>query len=60
MVTCMEVPISELRGELFSLQKASRCRFRFLDCRAFVDEGVIRILDFEALPVQPYAAISYV
>jgi Heterokaryon incompatibility protein (HET) len=60
MVTCMEVPVGELRGELFSLQKASRCRFRFLDCRAFVDEGVIRILDFEALPVQPYATISYV
>ena len=34
-------------------------RFRFIACSDFVDNGLLRVVEYETLPVTKYAAVSY-
>ncbi|KAK7036799.1 hypothetical protein VNI00_011465 [Paramarasmius palmivorus] len=36
------------------------CRYRFIDCLAFVRDEVLQLVETKTLPVQAYAAISHV
>ncbi|KAK7752484.1 hypothetical protein SLS62_005637 [Diatrype stigma] len=55
-----EVPYEDLGKTPLVLDHVPPHRFRFLDCKAYVEEKALRILDFKALPERRYAAVSYV
>lgn len=40
--------------------RATRCRYRLVDCAQFRDKEIIRILEFSEFPPIAYTAISYV
>ncbi|RYP25810.1 hypothetical protein DL767_008269 [Monosporascus sp. MG133] len=55
-----EVPYADLGKAPLVLDYVPPHRFRFLDCKAYVDKKALRILDFTTLPVGRYVAVSYV
>ncbi|KAK3353379.1 hypothetical protein B0T25DRAFT_544359 [Lasiosphaeria hispida] len=56
----LEVPFTDIGNGPLSLAGASPYRFRFLDCNEFVQEIALRLVEFEFLPEDRYAAVSYV
>ncbi|TFK92169.1 hypothetical protein K466DRAFT_257179 [Polyporus arcularius HHB13444] len=38
---------------------ATPCRLRLIDCEAFTERGILRLLEFTDFPMVPYSAISY-
>ncbi|KAJ6473294.1 hypothetical protein C8R45DRAFT_411037 [Mycena sanguinolenta] len=53
-------PIDALRGSLLDLSlHATPCRYRFFDCKAFVEENKLMIYESENLSDAPYTTISY-
>jgi len=52
------IPLSRLAGTVFSLNATPR-RFRFVDCRSLLRDGLLKVREMEALPAT-YAAVSYV
>ncbi|KAM0703947.1 hypothetical protein Q7P35_008953 [Cladosporium inversicolor] len=59
MAVCKVYSFRRDRESPFSLAECNPCRFRFLECNALLDEEIIRISEYTALPKQ-YATISYV
>ncbi|RYP43054.1 hypothetical protein DL768_010112 [Monosporascus sp. mg162] len=55
-----EVPYADLGKAPLILDYVPPHRFRFLDCKAYVDKKALRVLDFTTLPVGRYTAVSYV
>jgi hypothetical protein len=41
-------------------QTGTRCRYRLIDCAAFVDHGKLIVREYVDFPQVPYAAVSYV
>ncbi|KAJ7211926.1 hypothetical protein B0H12DRAFT_1061749 [Mycena haematopus] len=68
--SCRPVPVSwqeiyvsyldDLRGSLLDLSlHATPCRYRFFDCKAFVEENRLIIYESDDLSDLPYTTISY-
>lgn len=56
----LEIPLERLTTTPFDLGLyASPLRFRFLDCRSFIENKLLRIFEFDSLPSHQYSAISY-
>lgn len=56
-----ERPLDELRnGSVDISTVATPRRYRFVDCQAFIEQQMLRIVEFEWMPVISYSAISYV
>lgn len=60
--TVVEIPLTKLDGYTVSIeQTATPQRFRLLDCTAFIDSGILRVIEFFEFKPKAvrYAAISY-
>lgn len=55
-----EVPYEDLGKAPLVLDYVPPHRFRFLDCKAYVEQKALRVLDFTTLPEGRYVAVSYV
>jgi hypothetical protein len=60
VASVLEIPFEDLGKIPLSLADIPPYHFRFLDCRALVQQTVLRVLNFEKLPAGRYTAISYV
>ncbi|KAL6901156.1 hypothetical protein GGI43DRAFT_404158 [Trichoderma evansii] len=58
--TILHINFGDIIDQPLALTGATKFRFRFLDIGALVHESAIHVLEFEQLPVEPYAIISYV
>ncbi|EKM55707.1 uncharacterized protein PHACADRAFT_61990, partial [Phanerochaete carnosa HHB-10118-sp] len=59
----LTLALDKLRDTTVNLQEyATEERYRFIDCTAFIDQGVLRILETTVLPADPnfYTTVSYV
>ena len=57
----LDVPLSEIPGSLFDISAvASPCCLRFIDCRAFVNNQRLRLVEVTDLRRTAFSAISYV
>lgn len=55
-----EVPLFEVPGSVLDISAVTPCRLRFIDCRAFVDDQMLRIVEVMDLRGEAFSAISYV
>jgi hypothetical protein len=55
-----EVPLFEVPGSVLDISTVAPCRLRFIDCCAFVDEQMLRIVEIVDLRGEAFSAISYV
>ncbi|KDQ10577.1 hypothetical protein BOTBODRAFT_178061 [Botryobasidium botryosum FD-172 SS1] len=58
----LEIPLSGLTGTTINPDEgATPCRFRFLDCAAFIDSSVLCVIEYpeESLREISFAAVSY-
>src|SRR5271155_3588050 len=55
-----EVPLFEVPGSVLDISTVTPCRLRFIDCRAFVDDQMLRIVEIVDLRGEAFSAISYV
>ncbi|EMD40026.1 hypothetical protein CERSUDRAFT_45342, partial [Gelatoporia subvermispora B] len=56
-----DCPLTSLDGQCLDLSTiATPCRYRLVDCDAFVTHDALRIHEYTEFPVAPYTAISYV
>ncbi|KAL9481013.1 hypothetical protein ACSS6W_005799 [Trichoderma asperelloides] len=58
--TILRINFSDIDGRPLALTGATKYRFRFLDGDALAHKSTIHVLEFEQLPAEPYAVISYV
>ncbi|KAM0263737.1 hypothetical protein ACHAQJ_001052 [Trichoderma viride] len=58
--TILHINFSDIIDQPLSLTGATKYRFRFLDGEALAHKSTIHVLEFEHLPAEPYAVISYV
>jgi hypothetical protein len=54
-----EVPLFEVPGSVLDISAVTPCRLRFIDCRAFVDDQMLRIVEAMGLRGEAFSAISY-
>jgi hypothetical protein len=55
-----EVPLLEVSGSVLDISTVTPCRLRFIDCRAFVDDQMLRIVEIVDLRREAFSTISYV
>jgi hypothetical protein len=55
-----EVHLFEVPGSVLDISAVTLCRLRFIDCRAFVDDQMLRIVEVLDLRGEAFSAISYV
>lgn len=55
-----EVPLLEVPGSVLDISAVTPCRLRFIDCSAFVDDQMLRIVEVMDLRGEAFSAISYV
>ncbi|KAL7920579.1 hypothetical protein ACQKWADRAFT_297898 [Trichoderma austrokoningii] len=58
--TILHLNFGDITDQPLALTGATKCRFRFLDIAALAHKSTIHVLEFEQLPAEPYAVISYV
>jgi hypothetical protein len=55
-----EMPLFEVPGSVLDISGVTPCRLRFIDCRAFVDDQMLRIVEVMDLRGEAFSAISYI
>lgn len=58
--TILHINFGDIIDQPLALTGATKYRFRFLDVAALAHKSTIHVLEFEQLPTDPYAVISYV
>lgn len=58
--TILHINFADIVDQPLSLTGATKHRFRFIDGDALAHKSTIHVLEFEHLPLAPYAVISYV
>jgi len=54
-----EVPLFEVPGSVLDISAVTPCRLCFIDCRAFVDNHMLQIVEIVDLRGEAFSAISY-
>ncbi|KIJ32955.1 hypothetical protein M422DRAFT_783293 [Sphaerobolus stellatus SS14] len=55
-----EMTLAEVRGKVLDMSDVTPCRLRFIDCRAFIDDHILQIVEVTDLRAEAFSAISYV
>ncbi|KAI0003962.1 hypothetical protein F4779DRAFT_621642 [Xylariaceae sp. FL0662B] len=55
-----EVPFDDIGNAPLVMDAVTPHRFRFLDCKAYVQKTALRVLDFKTIPKGRYATVSYI
>ncbi|UKZ81766.1 hypothetical protein TrVFT333_009539 [Trichoderma virens FT-333] len=58
--TILHIAFGDIVDQALALNGATARRFRFLDVDAFANKSTIHVLEYEDLPLLPYAVTSYV
>lgn len=54
------VPVAHINGRVFGPGNVPAFQYRFIDCKALVEEDMLQMLAFDQLPIGQYSALSYI